>query len=272
MSERSFVSDPSSCPPNRFYTGIVRTPGGTHGRILRRQGGAEPWIYHVSPEEGDVRRALDSDVMELEELSPFVNATLRHTLAENDALNDRLTQQEASSCVHRDVSEMSEKRVREIARDEIFSLDTRLADLESERDEAIKAAWRSERRREEAFRRAAEAEDLADNLGRILDDITEAVPGALSIGEEGWESLPALIRGGLPDDDDPVLYSVRKSTLDEIRVSKSKGNWSAAGATWGNSPTAEALREAARRSLREVARNEALARAIEAEEAGNDEL
>lgn len=107
--------EPSSCSPRKTYTAIVQTSTGRHQRILRRVGGSKPWVYEVSPEEGNTRRALDSDVFEVAEIDPGVNDQLQRALAEVDRLTDALTI--TTRCPHCESTGMTTERVREIARE-----------------------------------------------------------------------------------------------------------------------------------------------------------
>lgn len=64
--------------------------------------------------------------------------------------------------------------------------------------------------------------------------------------------------------DDPAVYVVRESDISAVEVAHDERGWHARGATWSREPTAEGVRDGAKRYLRDVARYEALARAIEA--------
>ena len=66
---------------------------------------------------------------------------------------------------------------------------------------------------------------------------------------------------------DPAVFVVRESDIAAVEVAHDERGWHARGATWSHEPTADGVRDGAMRHLRDVAKYEALARAIEAERA-----
>ena len=125
MTEQQWV-DPASCPPHKHYTGIVRTSGGLHQRILRRSQGyqSRPWEYQRNPEEGGPLVAADHEVSDLQELDPFVNDQLRRSVGDVNKLQRELDAAERTIHTIRagialTPEPLDEKRVRELAREEI---------------------------------------------------------------------------------------------------------------------------------------------------------
>lgn len=126
MSEQSVR--PEGCPPGRHYTGIVRTNTGTHGRILQRSSGywELPWLYYTEDYSTPLF-AADSDVSDLQEIDPFVNDQLRRSVDDVNRLQRELDDSEwvvaqlkkGINGMVRNPEPLTEKRVRELAREEI---------------------------------------------------------------------------------------------------------------------------------------------------------
>lgn len=164
---------PSSCSPRKTYTGLVQTSSGTHQRIIRRVGGPKPWVYEVSAEEGETRRALDTEVFEVFEIDPGVNDQLQRAYEEIDRLNDALDK--ASRCPHGDHTGITPEQVREIAREEIA---------------AAESAGREPSLDDEEV-----ATNLGESLGGILGSLAELFNSARQVdeseklAEELWERI-----------------------------------------------------------------------------------
>lgn len=127
MTGQGYVA-PSSCPPGRHYTGIVRTNSGTHGRVLQRSSGywERPWLYYRE-EDSTPSFAADSEVSDLQEIDPFVNDQLRRSVDDVNRLQRELDESEwvvrqlkrGINGMARNPKPLGEDRVRELAREEI---------------------------------------------------------------------------------------------------------------------------------------------------------
>ena len=127
---------------------------------------------------------------------------------------------------------------------EVGALSERAEDLRYSRDE-----WKARAEKAEAARENI-AEEFADFRAEV---VAEAV--------KHRESHPHESNA------DPAVYVVRESDIAAVEVAHDERGWHARGATWSREPTAEGVRDGAKRYLRDVAQYEALARAIEAEQA-----
>ena len=130
--------------------------------------------------------------------------------------------------------------------------------LRDERDDAVQSCMAVGRERDEwkalAEKAHADWEDIAEEFADFrVEVVAEAV--------KHRESHPHESNA------DPAVYAVRESDIAAVEVAHDERGWHARGATWSREPTAEGVRDGAKRYLRDVAQYEALARAIEAEQA-----
>lgn len=124
--------------------------------------------------------------------------------------------------------------------------------------QAVASLLDAERARDEWKARAEKAEADRENIAEEFADFrAEVVAEAVKHRESHPHESNA----------DPVVYAVRESDIAAVEVAHDERGWHARGATWSREPTAEGVRDGAKRYLRDVAQYEALARAIEAEQA-----
>lgn len=147
-------------------------------------------------------------------------------------------------------AEAAEKELGQV-REELGRAYSRTDKAYAERDKAWGAIseWKARAEKAEADRENI-AEEFADFRAEV---VAEAV--------KHRESHPHESNA------DPVVYAVRESDIAAVEVAHDERGWHARGATWSREPTAEGVRDGAKRYLRDVAQYEALARAIEAEQA-----
>ena len=154
-----------------------------------------------------------------------------------------------------DMTNRAEKAERELAEekrqhsDTIQVTDEQYTALMRERDDAVRERCYWKARAEEA---EADLEELSEEFA---DFRVEVVAEAVKYRESNPQA----------SGDDPAVYVVRESDIAAVEIERDERGWHGPGTTWTERSTSGEVRAHAEGLVRNVARCEAVARAIEAE-------
>ena len=128
--------------------------------------------------------------------------------------------------------------------------------LRDERDDAVQSCIAVGRERDEWKASAEKAEADRENIAEEFADFrVEVVAEAVKYRESNPQA----------SGDDPAVYVVRESDIAAVEIERDERGWHGPGTTWTERSTSGEVRAHAEGLVRNVARCEAVARAIEAE-------